>query len=385
MKRENHKGCPTARLHGRVDTQVAFLSRIAPALTRKCEGFYGRRLFGQSVEVNGIRRGPVRELVDIQTSTRTFIAEGVATHNCYASATDKRWGGEHWGRKARRRMMSEKYWQTPRRWNREALATGKPLFIFAASMADVFEDHPDVVDARRRLWNLIEQTPALVWMLLTKRPENVAAMVPWGRSWPSNVWLGVSAENQRFAEQRIPILSELPAAVRFVSAAPLLGPVDLTCSACRGRGGWTGHTNLRGEQDADCGLCEGRGVWPVQWVITEGESGPKARPSHPDWFRSLRDQCQAAGVAFHHKQNGEFTPYGPKVRDDSYPGGWAPDWDREPDAWVNRETGKSVRTEAEVPVTGAWQAVWKVGLKQAGRLLDGELHDARPEPVGVLS
>lgn len=307
---------------------------------------------------------------------------------CYAHASDKRWGGNHWGRKASRKMMSEGYWAKPHRWNREALAAGKPLFVFCASMADVFEDHPDVVDARSRLWALIEQTPALVWMLLTKRPENVAGMVPWGRSWPRNVWLGVSAETQRFADQRIPILVQQPAAVRFVSAAPLLGPVDVRRYPARPR--------PTSEQVAQVAVQHGvtsheyesvlsrhlTGARPgVNWVITEGESGPKARPSHPDWFRSLRDQCQAAGVAYQHKQNGEWHHKIP------------PDWPLG-DAWLN--PGRHCFVD---PVTGktkpfgdftgtddtAWAHVARVGLKAAGRLLDGELHDDRPQPIGVLS
>ncbi|MCX5066604.1 phage Gp37/Gp68 family protein [Micromonospora lupini] len=310
---------------------------------------------------------------------------------CYANTTDTRWGGKHWGRTAPRRMMSEGYWAKPKRWNREALAAGKPLFVFAASMADVFEDHPDVPDARRRLWDLIEQTPALVWMLLTKRPENVAAMVPWDRAWPSNVWLGVSAENQRFADQRIPLLLTQSATRKFVSAAPLLGPVNLDPAYCDAHGRSEVVTDEGGQEW--CGYCAADGFtgelsyghWldplngGIDWVITEGESGAKARPTHPDWFRSLRDQCQTAGVYFHHKQNGEWHH--------RFPADWSP-----ADAWTNPQRHRWVdpvtgKTKPFAEFTGtddrAWAHVARVGLKAAGRLLDGELHDARPFPVGA--
>ncbi|MFY1595431.1 DUF5131 family protein [Micromonospora sp. WMMD737] len=310
---------------------------------------------------------------------------------CYAKATDSRWGGNHWGRTVGRRMMSEGNWAKPLKWNREAVAEGKTLRVFSASMADVFEDHPDVVDARRRLWDLIEQTPALTWMLLTKRPENVAGMVPWGYPWPRNVWLGVSAETQRFADQRIPALLALPAPVKFVSAAPLLGPVDLDPAYCDAHG----RTEIVVDGDGRewCGYCAADGFtgelsyghWldpengGISWVITEGESGPKARPTHPAWFRSLRDQCQAAGVVFHHKQNGEWH--------DQYPADWpiGDAWlNPQRHCWVDPVTGKTkpfgefTGTEDE-----AWAHVARVGLKAAGRLLDGELHDGHP--VGAVA
>src|SRR5690242_7980724 len=106
-------------------------------------------------------------------------------------------------------------------------AMGFPEKVFCASMADVFEDHSDLEEPRKRLWDLIEATPWLCWQLLTKRPENVAGMAPWGDEWPSWVWLGVSAENQRWADTRIPVLLEIPARTKFISAEPLLGPIDL--------------------------------------------------------------------------------------------------------------------------------------------------------------
>ena len=146
-------------------------------------------------------------------------------------------------------------------------------------MADVFEPREDLQPWRARLWDLVKQTPWLDWLLLTKRPEFVGELVPWTGEWPDNVWLGVTAENQLFLTQRVDHLARYPATVRFISCEPLLAPLDLTPVAST-----------------------------INWVIAGGESGAKARPSHPEWFRRLRDQCIASGIAFHFKQWGEWGP-----------------------------------------------------------------------------
>ncbi len=299
---------------------------------------------------------------------------------CYAKAWDKRYGGEHWGATTGRRTFGDKHWAAPLKWNRDATRTGGQVRVFCASMADVFEDHPALPEPRARLWRLIEDTPALTWILLTKRPENAAGMVPWGDRWPGNVWLGCSAETQRFADQRLPHLVASGAAVKFVSAAPLLGEVNLTPwlpvptgEFCTDHFSWLCGTGQ--------GACQRE---RLAWVITEGESGPKARPSHPVWFLSLRNQCEGTGVAFHHKQWGEFTPDMPKVPDPSSPDGWG--WtDRPPTSWVSRQTGRVVKREADVPATGDWQGMWRVGKKAAGRLLDGVLYDAFPTAQAVAA
>ncbi|MGC4886749.1 DUF5131 family protein [Micromonospora sp. DT227] len=315
----------------------------------------------------------------------------LACRFCYAERDSNRWGIHAWGSKGERRMMSEAYWHRPLTWNRKALASGEQVRVFCASMADVFEDHPAVVDARVRLWELIEQTPALTWMLLTKRPQNIGRMVPWDNAWPANVWLGVSAETQRFADERLPVLLRYPAAVRFVSAAPLLAPVNLRR--------YLAPPRPSSQQVAEVAVAHGIESRQyteilrrhldeprpgVDWVITEGESGPRARPSHPDWFRSLRDQSAAMGVAFHHKQNGEWhhkTPVG-------WP--WGDAWTNpNRHRWVDPVTG-STRSFGEYTGTDdrAWAHVIRVGKKAAGRLLDGELHDAFPQPrrlVGVAA
>jgi protein gp37 len=198
---------------------------------------------------------------------------------CYADRDASRWGHELWRRNGERKPTSEAYWRKPHQWNREAERTGIRSKVFCASMADVFEDHPQVGPWRERLWTVIESTPWLTWQLLTKRMENVAGMVPWSGAWPRNVWIGTSVENQRFADQRIPVLTALTAApVRFLSCEPILGP--LASAALDG----------------------------ISWCIAGGESGPKARISHPDWFRSLRDRCVAGGIPFLFKQWGQWAP-----------------------------------------------------------------------------
>jgi protein gp37 len=218
------------------------------------------------------------------------VSEGCA--HCYAETLSTHYGHNVWGpaKTTPRRLFGEKHWQEPLKWDRQAQREGTRKRVFCASMADVFEDHPQVVDARTRLFNLISDTPHLAWLLLTKRPENIKPMlIEAGRgfqSLPPWVWIGTSVENQEQADKRIPHLLNVPAHVRFLSCEPLLGPVDLSHLANRG-----------GEQH---GLIDGG----IHWVIVGGESGAGARPMHPDWARSLRDQCETAGVAFHFKQWG---------------------------------------------------------------------------------
>lgn len=220
--------------------------------------------------------------------------------NCYAESLDRRFGRAVWGpaKTTPRMEMSDKYWAQPERWNAAAEKSGQRLRVFCASMADVFEDHPGVVDARARLCSLIERTPMLDWQLLTKRPENITRMVPaaWLDTPPANVWYGTSVENQEYADKRIPELLKVPARVRFLSCEPLLGPVDLS--------EWM---VFEGQYEkAEWMLAKWRSSQPIDWVICGGESGHGARPMHPDWAGFLRDQCEAAGVAYFFKQWGEY-------------------------------------------------------------------------------
>lgn len=202
---------------------------------------------------------------------------------CYADVWAQRWGHNVWGKKTERRLFDDKHWNQPRVWNRRAVKIGRRLRVFCGSMKDVFEDHPELPPQRARLWPLVEETPNLIWMLTTKRPENAAEMVPehWMRyGWPENVWLGVSAETQRFANERLPIALDLPVqGTRFASCEPQLEPLDLTAWIGRGR---------------------------VNWVIAGGGSGKDHRKTELDWIRDLRDQADhAAGVSFHLKQLGQ--------------------------------------------------------------------------------
>lgn len=222
--------------------------------------------------------------------------------HCYADTLARRWGHDSlWHLNGPRRMMSDAYWKQPAKWNRKAAAAGIPERVFCASMADVFEDHPAVTEARKRLFGTVEDTPWLTWQFLTKRIENVAGMVPWDDSWPANLHIGTSVENQRFADKRIPeLLSIKGAAVRFLSCEPLLGPVllrDWAFDAC----------------DC-CDLQPGRecisepGSRSVDWVICGGESGPGHRPMDVTWLESIVTQCQAAGVPVFVKQDSGPKP-----------------------------------------------------------------------------
>lgn len=218
--------------------------------------------------------------------------------HCYAETFANRLGFKVWGpaKTTARRMASATYWQGPIAWNKAARDSGERQRVFCASMADVFEDHPDVVESRARLFALIDATPYLDWLLLTKRPENVNAMLG-GWKLSANVWMGTSVEDQRRANERIPALLDIPARVRFLSCEPLLGPVDIG-AAYPAMGPMTHF-----------GFTDGFGYEALlHWVIAGGESGPKARPMNPAWARSLRDQCVDAGVAFHFKQWGEYAP-----------------------------------------------------------------------------
>lgn len=198
-------------------------------------------------------------------------------------------------------------WAEPLRWNQAAEAAGERRKVFCASMADVFEDRRDLDAERERLWGVIAATPHLTWQLLTKRPENVVRLSPWGYdAWPVNVWLGTTVEDQKRANERIPFLADLGAEVRFLSCEPLLGAVDLYEA-----GGLRYNHGSEGYRDLDGRWVEGwSGGWEnvVEWVIVGGESGPKHRPLDLDAARSLRDQCQTAGVPFFFKQVGGRRP-----------------------------------------------------------------------------
>jgi protein gp37 len=263
-----------------------------------------------------------------------------ACANCYAERDfDHRYGKVQWGPTGTRVITSDSNWQKPLQWNRKAESLGVRYRVFCASLADVFEDwkgpihnsrgkilnenleeasnsdmHNDELltmdHIRRKLFALIDQTSHLDWLLLTKRPENIRRMW-WGNLVTGfrpfrrdNVWLGASVESADYLG-RIDTLKTCGdlASVLFLSCEPVVGPMPTL----------------------------GEHIDGIDWIITGGESGPEARPADPDWFRSIRDQCEAHNVPFHFKQWGEFD-------------------------------------ENQV----------RVGKKNAGRLLDGVTHDGLP-------
>lgn len=313
--------------------------------------------------------------------------------NCYAEkfATVRR-KLPIWGADAPRKIASEAMWRQPLLWNRRAGEKGVRERVFCASMADVFEDYrgPDmaqVVQARARLWETIEATPHLDWLLLTKRPENMRRMLSAkggevkcevfgpmidGRretligkeqsyDWqivhaglpveprqaeltlPSNLWLGTTVENQDEANRRIPALLDINCAVRFVSYEPALGPIDFTrikldefCADCESHEMLNALTH--GSVGCECGT-EATTLTQLSWVIVGGESGSGARPFNPAWALRTVEQCKDHGVPVFVKQMGA----NPTMRSGS---SWGPIKDRkggEPNEWP-----KSLRVR-EVP------------------------------------
>lgn len=300
---------------------------------------------------------------------------GPGCDHCYAEAMmDTRLGRANWGAGNPRVRTSVANWRKPLQWNREPFAgcnecgwRGVPIKgetgyqcaacrhvnlapqrrrVFCASLADVFDNEVDP-QWRADLFALIRATPHLDWLLLTKRIGNAASMIEaalksvgeWNASilpaWPwPNVWLGATVVNQAEADRDIPKLLATPAAVRFLSIEPMLGPIDLNRVRCPNFRVLGSALNGAGYQSR------------IDWIIAGGESGPHARPSHPDWFRALRDQCAAAGVPFLFKQWGEHAPN-----------------------WLTDATGNKVPGSEWID---------RMGKKAAGRTLDGAEHTAFP-------
>lgn len=171
------------------------------------------------------------------------------------------------------------------------LKWSEPKRVFTCSWSDFFIEEAD--EWRGEAWDIIRQTPYHTYQILTKRPENIVARLPldWNIGWP-NVWLGVSAEDQDNADQRIPYLLRIPAAIRFVSCEPLLGPINLS------------KTLLSETSNDSFNALFPRLTYQLDWVIVGGESGPKSRAMHPDWARVIRDQCQDSLIPFFFKQWG---------------------------------------------------------------------------------
>jgi protein gp37 len=360
-----------------------------------------------------------------------------ACKNCYAERDfDHRLGQVQWGPNGTRVLTGSENWAKPLKWNRDVqkeyevaqaqwvadCCVGTKSYpepelhqfrkrVFCASLADVFEDwqgpmlnskgergvvtcadsvwftngpvsngHELTMDAVRQwLFAVIDKTPNLDWLLLTKRPENIRKMylsqhldggttgrirelMDEGESkdvhpyFRRNVWLGTSIENQEYADKRIPELLKCRdlSPVLFLSCEPLLGPVMLDRIPLEGfnlphldvlRKGW--------HSDGPFGFVGSHNAPSIDWVIAGGESGPEARPTDPDWFRSIRDQCQTAGVPFLFKQWGEFGPVA------------AP-------AQLCKATFASYKRGER------GERLYRIGKAQAGRSLDGVTHNGFP-------
>lgn len=231
----------------------------------------------------------------------TKVSPGCA--NCYAETRNHRFGGDNWGKGKPRRLTADSGWEKPLQWNREAAESGKRITVFPSLCDWLDEEVP--ADLLADFIGVIPETPNLTWLLLSKRPENwenaLAAATehlhPEGNiasvwiegSYPPNVWVGTSVEDQR-RDHRIRDLLKIPAAGKFLSVEPLLGPVDLKLNR-------NGHTLQRtiGED--------------IHWVIVGGESGPGARPCNVDWIRDIVRQCKAANVPCFVKQLGSRPVY----------------------------------------------------------------------------
>lgn len=268
-----------------------------------------------------------------------------ACQNCYAECLCHRRKWVQWGKGKPRLRTSKANWNQPLKWNEEARESGRRRRVFCASLADVF-DAEVPSQWRSDLWQLVCNTPYLDWLILTKRPENIAGMLPpdWKDGWP-NVCLMTSVEDQE-RSTRVECLLQVPAQYRGLSIEPLLGPIDLDPT-------WMEKLN---------------------WIIVGGESQKEARPTHPDWVRSIRDQCQKHGVHFFFKQWGC----------------WSPDWTCAKPSWVNAAyfaspTNRPILLSKVTPVnrktyrncpTGT--LLFRVMKKKSGRLLDGQCHDDHP-------
>ncbi|TPM37021.1 DUF5131 family protein [Mesorhizobium sp. B2-3-2] len=290
-----------------------------------------------------------------------------ACDGCYAEALmDKRYGRVEWGAPGKgngtRVRTSAGNWHQPIRWNKRAAEAGTRPFVFCSSLADVF-DNQVPAEWRADLFDLIRATPNLVWLLLTKRPQNIVKMVKAVGFMPPNIAFGSTVEDRERVKQNLPhlvVAAGLRPLFLFASCEPLLGDLgDL--SPWMNGDPLTQHP-ADGERWEN-GIKIGADGWPkipaIGWWITGGETdqgGHNARPTHPAWYRSLRDQCAAAGVAYHHKQNGEFS-----------------DFDHIGMAW--NDLPPKIQEQQKF-IDG--KAMIKVGKHRSGRLLDGIEHDARP-------
>jgi protein gp37 len=305
---------------------------------------------------------------------------GPGCDHCYAADLSEARLGVRWGLGQPRRHTAASTWNQPRTWDRRAAKLRIRYRVFCASLADVF-DNEVPAEWRAELFTLIRETPNLDWLLVTKRIGNADKMAQAAGGWPQNVWLGATIVNQAEAGRDIPkLLAVEGPRFRFLSMEPLLGPVDLEQA-------WHGESALSSECWGDCAWCE-KGYTPLwncqrdwsgaryeagakqrsglDWIIVGGESGPNARPMHPDWARSLRDQCADADVPFLFKRWGEWAPLLSAA---------TVDWPATNVAWPDGHVGAgSPRANG-----GKGEQLYRAAKKVAGRTLDGALHDGRPD------
>lgn len=243
----------------------------------------------------------------------------------------------------------------------------KPAKIFVNSMSDLF--HEDVpFSFILKVYNTILEADWHTFIILTKRIERVPRFYDWliveniyqPVELPKNLWLGVSVEDQKTADERIPLLLQTPAVIRFISAEPLLGPINLekikTYQSATTQTTLDVLGGIKITKDIGIGVTNGQPK--LDWVICGGESGKNARPMHPDWARSLRDQCKTAGVPFFFKQWGRLIHLSQIM--DLLP-------DRMIKYWEDKYYG---------------DGFYDVGKKKAGRLLDGIEYNEYPTVGG---
>jgi protein gp37 len=286
------------------------------------------------------------------------VSKGRGCLHCYAELLSNRWRGDKpslWGNKAERIIASENYSLQPHKWNEYAKSIGVRLKVFSASMSDVFEDRRDLDVPRAELFKLIEETPWLDWLLLTKRPEKIERLLPdrWcsisGGGAPRNIWFGCTIVNDHEIQTIYPIFesfgrSGFRPAILFLSLEPLVGPMPSIRNYC---------------------LDITDGTRPVDQIICGGESGSKADPMHPNWVRDIRDACEETNTPFFFKQWGEWMPY-ESLTSDMQP--------KHPH-FIDIN-GKFIENKEDA--TGA-QEIYRMGKGKSGRILDGKTYDGFPD------
>ena len=304
---------------------------------------------------------PIRGCSRVSEGCRNCYAERVAARfsgpgKPYEGLAVMKSDGPHWTGEVR---LNEEALELPLRWR-------KPRKIFVNSMSDLFhESVPDewISKVMRIMTVCIGRH---TFQILTKRPERMLAWYTGPQPRLSavlpHVWLGVSVEDQATADERVPLLLQTPAAVRWVSYEPALGPVSLQWR-------WVSHGKPLGGGPA-CNVLrpweEPQPLPALDWIVVGGESGPRARPMHPDWARSVRDQCLAAGVPFFFKQWGAWIP-----QDHPVVPGSIKDQSIGPERCVWLEPEGSAVTIGKGGKSATNMLAVRVGKKAAGRLLDG--------------